>query len=110
MVNNLLLFTIFSLQEKQEVVVTPSSPFLFLFKFSEENISSILLHITSNDNTCMIVSIQNVSCPVFDLEQNVQYKGHFQTITEQGGFTLTVSANLTQKYLVLGIKYFLLNM
>ena len=88
----------FSLNESKTVNVTPSTPYFYLYEFQSEEVNSILLHVTSDDDTCMIVSIQNVSCPIFDLEENVQYRGHFQTITRQGGLTLTVC-----------IQYFTLN-
>ncbi|KAK6622147.1 hypothetical protein RUM44_001954 [Polyplax serrata] len=84
----------------QTVYITPSSPFLFLYEFPE-HIKSVLLHVTSEDDTCLIVSVQNVSCPVFDLEQNIQYRGHFQTITRQGGLTLTKEGFPNGFYIVL---------
>ncbi|XP_036141368.1 uncharacterized protein LOC114254270 [Monomorium pharaonis] len=36
----------------------------------------------------MTVSIQNTSCPVFDLEQNIKFFGHWQTVNRRGNITV----------------------
>ncbi|EEB18039.1 conserved hypothetical protein [Pediculus humanus corporis] len=98
---NLQYDFLIDLNESKTVNVTPSTPYFYLYEFQSEEVNSILLHVTSDDDTCMIVSIQNVSCPIFDLEENVQYRGHFQTITRQGGLTLTRDAFPNGFYIVL---------
>lgn len=72
----------------------------------------VLLHVTSNDNTCMTLSIQNSSvcinkkiyqtfysiittslffqCPVFDSLETVQYHGLRQTVSKTGGIIVSV--------------------
>ncbi|KAJ8707612.1 hypothetical protein PYW07_011289 [Mythimna separata] len=87
--------------------VTPSSPKYFFFSFDQHpwNISktgpikmsrfnytipkSVILMIDSDDNVCATVSIQNNSCPVFDSEREVFYKGYHLTMMSKGGITLT---------------------
>ncbi|KAK5644970.1 hypothetical protein RI129_006270 [Pyrocoelia pectoralis] len=66
-----------------------SHPRYFYYKFpdpSHENYSSsVVLEITSKDTTCMVVSIQNASCPVGDDIRGVAFKGIFQTVQSKGG-------------------------
>nr|XP_018910555.1 PREDICTED: SID1 transmembrane family member 1-like [Bemisia tabaci] len=76
------------LEDEYETVITPSEPAFFLYNFSE-NVSSVLLEIDSPDKTCMTLSIQNISCPVFDLEHTIQYRGDWETVSSKGGIMLT---------------------
>nr|AUZ94236.1 sid-1 [Recilia dorsalis] len=74
----------------QKIVVSPSEPRFYRFKFNE-NVSSALLHVESADAPCMTLSIQNNSCPVYDLEKTVQYRGLWQTVVTKGGIFLRKS-------------------
>lgn len=94
---SLYMSAIFRLEQNKTVKITPSTPRFYLYEFAP-NVSSILLHVESKDDLCMIVSIQNISCPVFDLERNVQYEGLFQTVTRRGGLTITVSLYKYRKH------------
>ena len=37
-----------------------------------------LLKLTSGDSRCMTLSVQNLSCPVYDLDTNVLFEGIWQ--------------------------------
>lgn len=66
-----------------------SHPRYYYYKFpdpSHENYSSsVVLELTSKDTTCMVVSIQNASCPVEDNLKGIAFKGMFQTVQSKGG-------------------------
>uniref|UniRef100_A0A8D9A8Z7 SID1 transmembrane family member 1 n=1 Tax=Cacopsylla melanoneura TaxID=428564 RepID=A0A8D9A8Z7_9HEMI len=76
--------------DQRQFVASPSEPMFYSFQF-DSNTESVLLVVNSNSNICMTLSVQNVSCPVVDLESNVQYRGHWQTVTSQGGMLLKKS-------------------
>lgn len=107
--------------------VTPSSPKYFYFSFDQHpwNITgghmqksagvvtqrfnytipkSVILIIESDDDICAIVSIQNNSCPVFDSEKEVLYKGYHLTMMSKGGITLTQSMFPAGFYIVFIVK------
>jgi hypothetical protein len=45
-----------------------------------------------------------MSCPVFDLERNVQFEGYWQTMNKRGGITLTKTAFPIGFYVVFVVK------
>ncbi|XP_046592495.1 SID1 transmembrane family member 1 isoform X1 [Neodiprion lecontei] len=75
--------------EIRNVIISPAEPIYYGFKFSGEmESSSVLMQVESDSDTCMTVSIQNISCPVFDLERNIQFSGYWQTVSRKGGITI----------------------
>lgn len=112
------------LDKEVQVNVTPSTPKYYYFSFNQvpANVTdwhlkgqgmlmfnytipkSIILTIDSDDELCATVSIQNNSCPVFDNEQDVLYKGYFLTMTSKGGITLTQSMFPTGFYIVFIVR------
>ena len=60
-----------------ETAVSPSAPIFFYFKHPAE-VDVALLKMTSVDSLCMTLSVQNVTCPVHDLESTVGYDGLYQ--------------------------------
>ncbi|CAH1642372.1 unnamed protein product [Spodoptera littoralis] len=106
---------------------TPSSPKYFYFSFDQHpwNITggpmqksagavaqrfnytipkSVILIIESDDDICATVSIQNNSCPVFDSEKEVLYKGYHLTMMSKGGITLTQSMFPAGFYIVFIVR------
>lgn len=79
---------IVEMSQQRTVTVSPSEPRFFNFQFPEKH-SSALLHVESSDFVCMSLSIQNLSCPVFDLERTIQYRGLWETVSSKGGIFLT---------------------
>lgn len=101
--------------------VTPSSPKYYYFSFDSTpwNVTkgqrtvqrfnytipkSVILAVESADEVCATVSIQNNSCPVFDNEKDVLYKGYHLTMTTKGGITLTQSMFPNGFYIVFIVK------
>ena len=44
-----------------------------------------LLKLTSEDERCMTLSVQNLTCPVYDLDTNVLFEGVWQVNIVHGG-------------------------
>ncbi|KAJ8978861.1 hypothetical protein NQ317_009005 [Molorchus minor] len=53
------------------------------------NYETIILEVNSDDDICMTVSIQNVSCPVFDTDQDITFRGFYETVNRKGGITIS---------------------
>ncbi|CAH1987156.1 unnamed protein product [Acanthoscelides obtectus] len=76
--------------------ITPSEPRYFYYNFTTNtllkentnNYETVILEVTSDDEICMTVSIQNVSCPVFDTNQDVTFRGFYETVNKKGGITI----------------------
>lgn len=87
-------------------VVNPSEPKFYQFKWGNESTDphSVVLQVDSDSDLCMVVSIQNITCPVFDLERTVQFEGYRQTVTTRGGITLTRSLFPKGFYIVFVVK------
>ena len=63
--------------------VSPSAPIFFQVNFPE-NAESLLVKMSSSDQICAILSVQNITCPVYDLDLNVQFEGSYQTADTKG--------------------------
>ncbi|CAG9767714.1 unnamed protein product [Ceutorhynchus assimilis] len=79
------------------IEISPSEPQYFFYNFSlpnnltdarQSNFDTVILEVLSTDNICTVVSIQNVSCPVFDLNQDITFRGFYETFTTKGGMTI----------------------
>ncbi|XP_066257753.1 SID1 transmembrane family member 1-like isoform X3 [Euwallacea similis] len=81
------------------VNISPSAPQYFFYNFTsssnltslkarESNYDTVILEVNSEDQICTIISIQNVSCPVFDLNQDITFRGFYETFTTKGGITI----------------------
>jgi len=87
----------FRLGREYNATVSPPSPRFYRFLFEKEENSSlpvsissqfVLLEVFSESLTCMTVSVQNSSCPVFDEASNVQFEGYWQTMSKKAGMTI----------------------
>ncbi|XP_075216788.1 SID1 transmembrane family member 2-like [Lycorma delicatula] len=85
--------TVFNIELDQPMTVSvlPSESQFFGFTFPPD-VSSALLRLDSNSNICMSLSVQNFSCPVYDQEDDLKYKGYWETVTTKGGMLLTREA------------------
>ncbi|GLH03025.1 Sid-1-related C [Gryllus bimaculatus] len=92
------------LSQTYDVLVSPSEPSYFAFKFQKEDPDTVLLQVDSKDEICTAVSVQDLTCPVFDLERNVQFEGYWQTISSQGSITLSRDAFPSGFYVVFVVK------
>lgn len=83
--------------------VSPSAPVFFHFK-QPEDMDVALLKFNSEDEICMTLSVQNVSCPVFDLDRNVAFEGLYQTVDTKTGVTFTRKEFPLGVFIVLVVK------
>ncbi|XP_043262716.1 SID1 transmembrane family member 1-like [Colletes gigas] len=91
--------------EKRSTEISPSEPIYYGYIFQEQMESPVVIvHVESESDICMTVSIQNISCPVFDLERNIQFAGYWQTVSRQGGITVPREAYPMGFFVVLVVK------
>ncbi|XP_077285102.1 SID1 transmembrane family member 1-like isoform X2 [Arctopsyche grandis] len=118
LVENFYLFT----GENHATVVSPSTPQVFFYAFgdnvtrNDDNLQSVttktnarekktvVLRFDSDDDLCMLISIQNASCPIFDTENDIMFEGFYETVTRRGGITISSSRFPLGFYLVLVVK------
>ncbi|GAB1300293.1 SID1 transmembrane family member 1 [Apodemus speciosus] len=67
---------------------SPSQPQYFLYKFPEDVDSVIIKVVSEKAYPCSVVSVQNIMCPVYDLDHNVEFNGVYQSMTRQAAITL----------------------
>ncbi len=68
-------------------VFCDKDPFFPSFELPLE-LDSALLRLTSPDEHCMTLSVQNASCPVHDVDASVQFEGSWQTVDTRAGMTV----------------------
>ncbi|XP_018401340.1 PREDICTED: SID1 transmembrane family member 1-like [Cyphomyrmex costatus] len=89
---------------KVEVQISPSEPIYYGYIFSKQENSSVIVRVESDNDICMTVSVQNTSCPVFDLERNIEFSGHWQTVSRRGGITVPREAYPLGFFVILVVK------
>ncbi|XP_069886325.1 SID1 transmembrane family member 1 isoform X3 [Dipodomys merriami] len=67
---------------------SPSQPQYFLYKFPKEVDSVIIKVVSEMAYPCSVVSVQNIMCPVYDLDHNVEFNGVYQSMTKKAAITL----------------------
>ncbi|CAD6207953.1 GSCOCG00003211001-RA-CDS [Cotesia congregata] len=93
------------LGETREITISPSEPRYYGYSFSNQVESgSVLMKIESDSDTCMTVAIQNTTCPVFDLERNIQFSRYWQTVSQLGGITIPKEIYPSGFFVVLVLK------
>ncbi|KAF2898206.1 hypothetical protein ILUMI_07968 [Ignelater luminosus] len=74
------------------VTISPSEPRFFYYKFAEKNddkfINTVILEVDSDDDICLTVSVQEPSCPVSDLDNDIWLQGKYQTVVSKGGIII----------------------
>ncbi|KFQ11639.1 SID1 transmembrane family member 1, partial [Leptosomus discolor] len=67
---------------------SPSQPQYFLYKFPQ-NVDSVIIKVVSDAvYPCSVVSVQDIVCPVYDLDHNVEFNGVYQSMTKQAAITV----------------------
>ncbi|XP_036418784.1 SID1 transmembrane family member 2 isoform X2 [Colossoma macropomum] len=67
---------------------TPSQPQFFKYVFPE-GVDTVIVKVNSEKNfPCSVMSIQDIQCPVYDLDNNVAFIGMYQTMTKKGAITV----------------------
>ncbi|NXI78578.1 SIDT2 protein, partial [Rhipidura dahli] len=83
-VENFLLQT----NERFSFNATAAQPQYFKYEFPEE-VDSVIVKVTSAMAfPCSVISIQDILCPVYDLDNNVAFIGMYQTMTKKAAITV----------------------
>ncbi|XP_054649324.1 SID1 transmembrane family member 2 isoform X1 [Dunckerocampus dactyliophorus] len=80
----------FTLQTEKTFSFTasPSQPQYFKYVFPE-GVDTVIVKVSSDMNfPCSVMSIQDIQCPVYDLDNNVAFIGMYQTMTKKGAITV----------------------
>ncbi|XP_010169705.2 SID1 transmembrane family member 1, partial [Antrostomus carolinensis] len=67
---------------------SPSQPQYFLYKFPQDVDSVIIKVVSDAVYPCSVVSVQDIVCPVYDLDHNVEFNGVYQSMTKQAAITV----------------------
>ncbi|KAM7180803.1 SID1 transmembrane family member 1 isoform 2-T2 [Macrochelys suwanniensis] len=67
---------------------SPSQPQYFLYKFPPDVDSVIIKVVSETIYPCSVVSVQDIVCPVYDLDHNVEFNGVYQSMTKQAAITV----------------------
>ncbi|XP_031954541.1 SID1 transmembrane family member 1 isoform X4 [Corvus moneduloides] len=60
----------------------------FLYKFPQD-VDSVIINVVSDAAyPCSVVSVQDIVCPVYDLDHNVEFNGVYQSMTKQAAITV----------------------
>ncbi|OAD57806.1 SID1 transmembrane family member 1 [Eufriesea mexicana] len=92
------------LGENRSIEISPSQPVYYGYTFSEEIESFVIVHVKSSSDICMILSIQNMSCPAFDLDDSIEFSGFWQTVNRQGGILVPREKYPLGFFVVLTVK------
>ncbi|PKU33818.1 sid1 transmembrane family member hypothetical protein [Limosa lapponica baueri] len=63
----------------------------FLYKFPQDVDSVIIKVVSDAVYPCSVVSVQDIVCPVYDLDHNVEFNGVYQSMTKQAAITVQSS-------------------
>ncbi|XP_068925988.1 SID1 transmembrane family member 1 isoform X4 [Petaurus breviceps papuanus] len=89
---NLLVTKIKSFQLQTNVAfrftASPSQPQYFLYKFPKDVDSVIIKVVSEMVYPCSVVSVQDIVCPVYDLDHNVEFNGVYQSMTKKAAITV----------------------
>ncbi|KAM9853784.1 SID1 transmembrane family member 2 isoform 2-T2 [Aulostomus maculatus] len=80
----------FTLQtdKKFSFTASPSQPQYFKYDFPD-GVDTVIVKVSSDMNfPCSVMSIQDIQCPVYDLDNNVAFIGMYQTMTKKGAITV----------------------
>ena len=69
------------------ISLTPYAPQYYYFQWPDQ-VDNAIIAVTSPQHYCMVLSIQNASCPVYDLDSNVNFEGSYQTIDTKTGMSI----------------------
>ncbi|XP_071395002.1 SID1 transmembrane family member 2 isoform X3 [Centroberyx affinis] len=80
----------FTLQtdKKFSFTASPSQPQYFKYVFPD-GVDTVIVKVNSEMTfPCSVMSIQDILCPVYDLDNNVAFIGMYQTMTKKGAITV----------------------
>ncbi|GFS96112.1 SID1 transmembrane family member 1 [Nephila pilipes] len=76
---------------KDEVVnvsITPSQPWVMQYNM-EKSLRAVRIEAKSEDQSCMVLAIQGIQCPIYDSVELVEPRGYYQTLIRQSGISIT---------------------
>ncbi|XP_054858508.1 SID1 transmembrane family member 1 isoform X2 [Eublepharis macularius] len=79
---------------------SPSEPQYFLYKFPPDVDSVVIKVVSEAVYPCSVVSIQDIVCPVYDLDHNVEFNGVYQSMTKQAAITVQKKDFLGEQFFV----------
>jgi hypothetical protein len=97
------IFYITDFEKSFSTQVSPSAPIFFQVKLTAE-MNSAMIRLDSQDRICTILSVQNITCPVYDLDRNVEFEGLYQTVDAKTGLSFTKEQFPNGIYIVLVAK------
>jgi hypothetical protein len=68
--------------------VGASTPQVHVFRFPD-GVRTVTVQAKASSSRCAILSVQNVSCPINDLLEEIKSKGHHQTMSTDGFVTIS---------------------
>ncbi|XP_074534839.1 SID1 transmembrane family member 2 isoform X2 [Halichoeres trimaculatus] len=80
----------FTLQtdKKFSFSASPSQPQYFKYVFPD-GVDTVIVKVNSDMTfPCSVMSVQDIQCPVYDLDNNVAFTGMYQTMTKKGAITV----------------------
>ncbi|KAM8768916.1 SID1 transmembrane family member 2 isoform 2-T2 [Acanthopagrus schlegelii] len=80
----------FTLQtdKKFSFIASPSQPQYFKYVFPD-GVDTVIVKVNSDMTfPCSVMSVQDIQCPVYDLDNNVAFIGMYQTMTKKGAITV----------------------
>ncbi|KAI4815095.1 hypothetical protein KUCAC02_005260 [Chaenocephalus aceratus] len=73
---------------KFSFTASPSQPQYFKYVFPD-GVDTVIVKVNSDMTfPCSVMSIQDIQCPVYDLDNNVAFIGMYQTMTKKGAITV----------------------
>ncbi|XP_034557698.1 SID1 transmembrane family member 2 isoform X2 [Notolabrus celidotus] len=74
--------------KKFSFTASPSQPQYFKYVFPD-GVDTVVVKVNSDMTfPCSVMSVQDIQCPVFDLDNNVAFTGMYQTMTKKGAITV----------------------
>uniref|UniRef100_A0A8C3G7S6 SID1 transmembrane family member 2 n=1 Tax=Cyclopterus lumpus TaxID=8103 RepID=A0A8C3G7S6_CYCLU len=74
--------------KKFSFTASPSQPQYFKYDFPD-GVDTVIVKVNSDATfPCSVMSIQDIQCPVYDLDNNVAFIGMYQTMTKKGAITV----------------------
>ncbi|XP_074497490.1 SID1 transmembrane family member 2 isoform X2 [Sebastes fasciatus] len=74
--------------KKFSFTASPSQPQYFKYDFPD-GVDTVIVKVNSDMTfPCSVMSIQDIQCPVYDLDNNVAFIGMYQTMTKKGAITV----------------------
>ncbi|KAA3681423.1 uncharacterized protein DEA37_0009901, partial [Paragonimus westermani] len=83
------------LETSLQLTIRPAQPMYFRYRFPIE-LGSVAVRVVSDDDVCMILSLQNLQCPIKDSPDSVQNAGLYQTVTSLGAISTNVQVRPVQ--------------